>query len=251
MIKFFRNIRKNLLNEGKTSKYFKYAIGEIVLVMIGILLALQVNNWNQNRQQRQKEKKILIELKRDLVSNDSILQMQIDRQKNYISEITTTIEHLKSKKPYNDTISSYLSHIIYFERIQFVSSAYESLKSIGIDIISSDLVRADISNLFGNEFPSKMVMLRDAGQAQVDILRPYYVKFFEYTYELLQIDDGDLKLGKFRLAPDYENLLLSQEFINAISQKRDLKIAIAAILKNLQVSVKKTISEIHKELEHY
>jgi hypothetical protein len=44
MIQFFRNIHKNRLNEGKTSKYFKYAIGEIVLVVIGILIALQINN---------------------------------------------------------------------------------------------------------------------------------------------------------------------------------------------------------------
>jgi uncharacterized protein (UPF0335 family) len=49
MIKFFRNIRKNLLSEGKTSKYFKYAIGEIVLVVIGILIALSINNWNEER----------------------------------------------------------------------------------------------------------------------------------------------------------------------------------------------------------
>ena len=49
MIKFFRKIRQNLLMENKTGKYFKYAIGEIILVMIGILLALQVNNWNETR----------------------------------------------------------------------------------------------------------------------------------------------------------------------------------------------------------
>ena len=49
MIKFFRKIRYKLMSENKTGKYFKYAIGEIVLVMIGILLALQVNNWNQNQ----------------------------------------------------------------------------------------------------------------------------------------------------------------------------------------------------------
>ena len=48
MIKFFRKIRQNLLSEGKTGKYFKYAIGEIVLVVIGILIALQINNWNEN-----------------------------------------------------------------------------------------------------------------------------------------------------------------------------------------------------------
>jgi len=49
MIKFFRKIRQNLLMENKTSKYFKYAIGEILLVVIGILIALQINNWNEKR----------------------------------------------------------------------------------------------------------------------------------------------------------------------------------------------------------
>ena len=49
MIKFFRKIRQNLLSEGKTGKYFKYAIGEIVLVVIGILIALTINNWNEKQ----------------------------------------------------------------------------------------------------------------------------------------------------------------------------------------------------------
>jgi hypothetical protein len=49
MIKFFRKIRQNLLMENKTGKYLKYAIGEIILVVIGILLALQINTWNENR----------------------------------------------------------------------------------------------------------------------------------------------------------------------------------------------------------
>ena len=49
MIKFFKKIRQNLLMENKTGKYLKYAIGEIVLVVIGILIALGINNWNQNQ----------------------------------------------------------------------------------------------------------------------------------------------------------------------------------------------------------
>ncbi|WP_282031162.1 hypothetical protein [Winogradskyella eximia] len=52
MIKFFKHIRKSLLMENKTGKYFKYAIGEIVLVVIGILIALQINNWNEKRLQK-------------------------------------------------------------------------------------------------------------------------------------------------------------------------------------------------------
>ena len=62
MIKFFRKIRQNLIMENKTSKYIKYAIGEIVLVMIGILLALQVNNWNEQRKLNNEEQHLLEDL---------------------------------------------------------------------------------------------------------------------------------------------------------------------------------------------
>lgn len=70
MIKFFRRIRQQLFSENKFSRYFIYAIGEIVLVMIGILLALQVNNWNENRKNDKTETNYLKNLKRDL--NDQL-----------------------------------------------------------------------------------------------------------------------------------------------------------------------------------
>jgi hypothetical protein len=69
MIEIFRRIRQNLLFENKTGKYLKYAIGEIVLVMVGILLALQVSNWNQDRKDRISERKILDNIHRDFLQN--------------------------------------------------------------------------------------------------------------------------------------------------------------------------------------
>jgi len=66
MIKFFRNIRKSLLMENKTSKYLKYASGEIVLVVIGILIALQINNWNEKKQNEDKITAILEDIQKDL-----------------------------------------------------------------------------------------------------------------------------------------------------------------------------------------
>ena len=65
MIKFFRQIRFKLMETGKTTRYFKYAIGEIILVVIGILIALQINNWNQNRVNSNKEKLLLSELNKE------------------------------------------------------------------------------------------------------------------------------------------------------------------------------------------
>ena len=57
MIKFFRGIRQNLLSKGKTGKYLKYAAGEIILVVIGILIALQLNEWNDQRKELKLENK--------------------------------------------------------------------------------------------------------------------------------------------------------------------------------------------------
>ena len=62
MLTFFRKIRKALLESGSTQKYLLYAIGEIALVVIGILIALQINNWNEWRKEREMENGILIEL---------------------------------------------------------------------------------------------------------------------------------------------------------------------------------------------
>ena len=85
MIKFFRKIRQNLLFEDKTSKYFKYAIGEIILVVIGILIALQINNWNQERLNNNDRHKI-------------IASLNIEFKQNKIQFSTVRDNHVNSKK---------------------------------------------------------------------------------------------------------------------------------------------------------
>ena len=78
MIKFFRHIRKDLLEKNKTGKYFKYAIGEIVLVVIGILIALQINNWNESKQDQIQLKSSLEFVKQNLNEDIKNLNKQIE-----------------------------------------------------------------------------------------------------------------------------------------------------------------------------
>jgi len=80
MIKLFRNIRQNLILRNKTGKYFKYAIGEIVLVVIGILIALSINNWNESRKQIDKEKKQLTYVLENLKSDSLSIALVIGNQ---------------------------------------------------------------------------------------------------------------------------------------------------------------------------
>ena len=90
MITFFRKIRQNLLKEGKTVKYLKYAFGEIILVVIGILIALQINNWNEGKKNHAKEtlliKNIVEDLKSDTVHMNKALN-ELDEQLQVIDSL--------------------------------------------------------------------------------------------------------------------------------------------------------------------
>ena len=81
MIKFFRHIRKKLADDNKPMKYLRYAIGEIVLVMLGILLALQVNNWNENRKVQKNEIKLVEQLLEDAKADSVFFESRILFQK--------------------------------------------------------------------------------------------------------------------------------------------------------------------------
>ena len=78
MIKFFRKIRQSLLSEGKAGKYLKYAIGEIILVVIGILIALSINNWNETRKQSESEKAFITSVKNDLKQDKAFIQQIVE-----------------------------------------------------------------------------------------------------------------------------------------------------------------------------
>jgi hypothetical protein len=86
MIKFFRHIRKNLMEQNKTGKYLKYAIGEIVLVVIGILIALSINNQNEIRKEKYNESVLLSNLKEEFIFNKIEFQ---DTEINLNSRIKT------------------------------------------------------------------------------------------------------------------------------------------------------------------
>lgn len=118
MIKFFRKIRQSLLSEGKTGRYLKYAFGEIILVVIGILIALQINNWNERNKNISQAEKHLETVKLNL--QDDILQA-----KSLLSETQTTInyandflEQFKTLKPVDNNVQMYLIYLMFERNIE-------------------------------------------------------------------------------------------------------------------------------------
>ena len=94
MIKFFRNIRQNLVMENKNGMYFKYAVGEIVLVVIGILIALQINNWNENVKKLKQEKVYYCKIKEDLESDKINIKRSLKSLNERISSAKRALNNL-------------------------------------------------------------------------------------------------------------------------------------------------------------
>ncbi|WP_370476950.1 DUF6090 family protein [Tamlana flava] len=149
MIKFFRNIRKNLLAEGKTANYLKYAIGEIVLVVIGILIALQINNWNENKKERKQEHKVLTELLSSLENNYTSMVSDSLNRVTWNTSSNIVINFLESDLPYSDTLNIHFQHARKpGTNLSLSYAGYEGLKNVGYDIITSDSLRKSIVELF-------------------------------------------------------------------------------------------------------
>ena len=99
MIKFFRKIRQKMLTENKFSKYMIYAVGEIILVVIGILIALQINNWNSNRLEKESDSQLIGALITDLKLKNEELISDLEYGNSLIKNTDNIIEFwAKTKK---------------------------------------------------------------------------------------------------------------------------------------------------------
>ena len=148
MIKFFRRIRQKLLAESKFSKYLVYAFGEIILVAIGILMAFQVSNWNQQRISNQYESKLLSELKNTIVADYDLLQMAIDGNNRTSRSCEIILSHLDQNLPYNDSLALHFENSNIWWTMVIRKNAFETAKAYGLDFIENDSTRKLLSGVY-------------------------------------------------------------------------------------------------------
>jgi len=142
MIKFFRQIRRSLIQENKMGKYFKYAICEILLVVIGILIALQINNWNENKKDLKTEFQILKSLHEEFKTNSKLLQETIDINNG----VTNSCIELMDVSLNGNTKNTNLDSLLYraLEGKPFISSdnTYTEILNTGeIELIQNKNVK--------------------------------------------------------------------------------------------------------------
>ncbi len=149
MIKFFRKIRQNLLTENKFSKYLLYAIGEIVLVVVGILIALSINNWNENKKMEIEESKYLIRIYSDLEKDSIYFSRRLRESKqeveNYYTFIHEAYKVQKSQEEFTDLVN-----LTWFgsEQLSVHNSTFLEMINAGkLDLISNDSLKFTINDL--------------------------------------------------------------------------------------------------------
>ncbi len=220
MIKLFKNIRKNLLNEGKTTKYFKYAIGEIVLVVIGILIALQINNWNEDRLTK-------LQIKTNLLNLSKAIQQDLDLLKE-IEEI-------------NDFRYNSINQILRWAEIPL-----QEIDTIPIKLMSTSIWEVAVPETFDAEFYKKS--FRYIQMPRRMIVQTYAMEELKNLGLYSKLDNQKLKnlLNKY-----YSDLkwffgldeLFTNEFVdeyeNYINNKYSLTVLDVPFMTNPLESIKK------------
>ena len=212
MIKIFRHIRKSQLMENKTSIYFKYAIGEIVLVVIGILIALQINNWNEQRNDEVSTKLMLNQLKEENSSN---------------------LSAMLQRKPYRDSLSSRSRNFINFlqneDSLKQVNRIKHHLtfmlQSESYSFSQNALVRYINSNVKENSILTKELLVLQSYQKNLTYISEKAMdKRFENVFDFLikDVDYSTLEIHSYETLKSFEfrnklNLTLAVE--NAVAEQ--------------------------------
>ena len=152
MIRFFRNIRKKLALENKVSSYLRYAIGEILLVVIGILIALQVNNWNQERKNQNQERNFLLRLQADINTDVENISSSIHANKTRMQRAEFLLASIDQPQLAEDSSTYFIRSIEYagYTNNPIVSdNTFEEIKSSGkLSLIRNETLRNTIQEYY-------------------------------------------------------------------------------------------------------
>ena len=222
MIKFFRKLRYDLIETGKTRKYLKYAIGEIILVMIGILLALQVNNWNNHQIEKSKEQEILKNLQIDFKNNIDNLDLAYNRFKEAYQSSVMLLEIIKDDKVINPTEVEQLIDDIVNKPMSFdfiTGSINEIINTGSLHLIRDPALRKQISNwsYYFTDTQDDMVIYRDYLFGFFIPSLTNKVRLRNLSVPLIFEDDLDLQMiSDSGFKPDYNKTIKTFEFENQV-----------------------------------
>ena len=186
MIRFFGKIRRKLANENRFLQYSRYAIGEIVLVVIGILIALQVNNWNEERLEKKQIEKYARSLINDLENDVEMLQVSMYQAQKIFRKIDSLRHYMAQNEPreLSNTVLFVLSRDLLYRPYIWNRSTLDALKnSGGLRLISNDSISKKLvayesfSQHLDEDFNGDIVNFEKANDQMIKVLNLNSVYF--------------------------------------------------------------------------
>lgn len=241
MINFFRKKRKKMAEDNKALKYTRYAIGEIVLVVIGILIALSINNWNENRKLQNEELTLLFDLKTNLESNLNNFKNDTISNHSDLTEYQKIKTYIKNDLPYNNELDSSFGRLTFWSSPYIINTAYISLQTKGLELISNEALKNDIVNMHEIEF---ITILQDYEASETELMSNIVSPFF--AKHMRRLHEESLFLSR---PNDFENLKQNEEFKNILSMVIRQRKRGFQFYKEIMNSLKKLIQNIDIELK--
>ncbi|RIA09061.1 hypothetical protein OE09_0889 [Flavobacteriaceae bacterium MAR_2010_72] len=213
MIKFFRNIRQTMIKENRATKYALYAIGEIILVVIGILIALSINNWNENEKLKQKEINIAEEIYTELNENIAFVKNQLKLWESRDTNINKVLNLIAS-----DTITitqrefdSIMIYVIGFNNFKLKHSKFSKIiESENFEFTRSNEIITEMLSL-NADYNTLMAYYEFNETNYSGVIEPYLLKNYSFR-NLANVLFGQKSIHKL----DFRVLLDDLEFDNVI-----------------------------------
>jgi len=249
MIKFFRKIRQRLLTEnppernrsvqaGKFSKYLLYAIGEIILVVIGILIALQINNWNENNKLRKSIEKSLIEVKENLMIDNLELPEIIQTVEEEIDIQKEIIETLENNIVLDSTYNNKIGKCNTINGMPITVTGYNKLNEIGL------------GNLINKELETELIYYYETLKPRFEEQQDYdRGSLQEMWFPYIKANFKDFSYRNYAVPNDYKTLSGDSEFLVLLKINLDTRIPTLKSMLDLQKSSRKLMDLIDNELQ--
>ena len=180
MLRFFRNIRQKLIEKDEIRKYLVYAVGEILLVVIGILIALQVNNWNEENKLEQQINGVLTEINNDLIQNKVELEENALVLQEDVKAQERVIETLENNGLFTDKTYADLGRVMLLRRVTLTNNGYDILQDLGISNLKDKNLRSEIIDYYETHVAEVLSEIEDDKVEFEDSWIEYVRVNFEY-----------------------------------------------------------------------
>ena len=216
MIKFFRKIRQQLLVENKTGKYLSYAIGEIVLVVIGILIALQINDWNQHRLNKIEKREILSRLHIEFKANKEVLNQYriVENKAINSSEALINLIGVSKEELSKHNLDSLLFESFPSNELAFADNAVKNLVQNGRLNLFKDEAITNLLNQWNSLSEIRKIRFEKLDSWNNEQFIPYLLSYIS----MKEMDNyaNYSWAGKSKVKPDYYPLFQKIEFENLL-----------------------------------